>query len=125
MGSQADDALIEAVPIALARVGADGRIAAANALATALLGAGRVGLHHVTALRQPAALEAVQAALGGRGASPRPARAPWAGPAEGEWRLTATPLPSGALLAFEDLSAGTAVGRPSRTMRSTWSSATP
>ncbi len=57
--------LIEALPQPTVLVGADGLLRAMNRSADALLGHDLVGRHYVTALRQPALLDRVEAILGG------------------------------------------------------------
>ena len=56
-------ALIEAMPMPTLAIRSDERIAAANAGAQKLLGQGTLGRHFVTALRQPAVVEAVELCL--------------------------------------------------------------
>ena len=58
--------LLSALPIAAVLIGPDGRIAALNDAAAALLGADISGRHYVTALRQPALVEAVEAGFAGQ-----------------------------------------------------------
>lgn len=56
-------AMLDAVPLPALAIRRDERIEAANAEAAALLGAGLAGRHFITALRQPALLDAVEACL--------------------------------------------------------------
>lgn len=63
------NALVEAVPIPALLVGGDGRIAAANAAARGLFGQAIEGRHYITVLRQPALLDAVEAAQATRSAA--------------------------------------------------------
>lgn len=108
------DALIDALPMPVITIDRQGRLAGANAGAEALIGAGLTGRHFVTALRRPAALEAIESALG-VSASPERAEAPWDGVDGARWRLTAMPGPdAGAVLTFEDVSAGAAIDRQRR-----------
>ena len=94
--------LIEAVPVPIVLVGRTGRLEAVNQSASRLIGRGLEGRHYVTALRQPDALGAVEAALGATG-SARPAQGRWT-LADETWTLDAAPLPDGsALIAFRDL----------------------
>lgn len=58
-----DDSLLEALPIPAILIGPNERIAKANGAATDLFGPSVEGRHYVTALRQPALLDCVEAAL--------------------------------------------------------------
>jgi len=55
--------LLEAMPLPAVLIGQEERILGANAGALALLGRGIAGRHFITALRQPATLDAVEACL--------------------------------------------------------------
>jgi two-component system phosphate regulon sensor histidine kinase PhoR len=55
--------LLAALPMPAVAIGANERIEAANPVATRLLGAGLEGRHFITALRQPALLDAIEASL--------------------------------------------------------------
>ncbi|WP_163850181.1 sensor histidine kinase [Pseudooceanicola aestuarii] len=57
-------ALLRAIPLPSLLVGRGERIIAANNLALELLGPGITGRHFITAIRQPAVLDAVEASLG-------------------------------------------------------------
>jgi two-component system phosphate regulon sensor histidine kinase PhoR len=98
-------AVIAAIPLPLLLLDAGGRVRAANPPALDLLGGDPVGRSYLAALRQPAALDCVEAALGRR--TRAVARIERAGPAgDTAWRLTATPLADasgGALLSFEEI----------------------
>jgi two-component system phosphate regulon sensor histidine kinase PhoR len=64
-----ESSFLDAMPIPALLVGADERIMVLNALAEKILGKALVGRHYVTGLRQPALLDAIEAALRlGRGA---------------------------------------------------------
>ena len=99
-------ALAEALPIPLLVVGADERIALANAPAQALLPTGSPGRHYITALRQPSVQDAVEQVLrdGGRRVTA------WLGGDSGResvWRVTVAALApgQGVALTFEDVTA--------------------
>lgn len=97
---------VEAVPLPALVIRDDERIEAANALAQTLLGAGIVGRHFITALRQPQLLDTIESSLRDR--------APRAtdymsndGRQDTTFRVAVRPvdLPSGAgvLVSFEDV----------------------
>lgn len=97
-------AVLAGVPMPVLLIGRDARVRAANALALRLFGPACLGRHHGLTLRQPDLLAAIAAALtqniAGR------ARLVLPGPAQDAVHdVTITPLPQGALCAFEDLSA--------------------
>ncbi len=64
--------VMDALPAAMLLIGDDERIEAVNRRATALLGGDFTGRHHVTALRQPALLDAIDAVLSGGAARDAP-----------------------------------------------------
>ncbi|MBQ1202893.1 MAG: two-component sensor histidine kinase, partial [Loktanella sp.] len=53
--------LIGAIPVPVLVIGPDDRIRATNAALESLLGTGLIGKHHITALRQPAVIDAIAA----------------------------------------------------------------
>ena len=57
--------IVDALPMPALLIAADGRVATANSGARKLFGANIVERHHITVLRQPAVLDAVEAALSG------------------------------------------------------------
>ncbi|MEM9581239.1 MAG: two-component sensor histidine kinase, partial [Pseudomonadota bacterium] len=61
--------MLAAMPLPALFVGDEARIVAANDAAGHILGHGLVGRHYVTALRQPAALEAIEQVLAGKSAA--------------------------------------------------------
>ncbi len=63
MSEASPGALIDALPLPAVLIARDERIAHANEAALALLGGGIVGRHFITALRQPAILDAIEACL--------------------------------------------------------------
>ena len=96
--------VLAGVPMPVLMIGRDARVQAANAQALRLFGPDCLGRHHGMTLRQPDLLAAIDAALtlntAGR------ARMVLPGPAQDTvHEVTITPLPGGALCAFEDLSA--------------------
>ena len=96
--------VIGGVPMPVLLIGRDSRILTANPLAQRLFGQAAVGRHHGMTLRQPDLLAAIAAALS-QNLSGR-ARLILPGPAQdGVHEVTVTPLPLGALCAFEDHSA--------------------
>ncbi len=58
-----EQALLDAFPLPALLIGRDERVTAANAPALSMFGAGAVGRHHITVLRQPALLDAIEAAF--------------------------------------------------------------
>ncbi len=98
--------VLEAAPIPMVLIGADARIAQANARAVTLLGADMVGRHHAFAMRQAGLVAAIEVAL--NDAKPGVvAQVAFGGSHETLHRVTVTPiaLPDGpgAVCAFEDL----------------------
>ncbi len=63
MSNDTISALLNALPIASLLVGRGERVLGANDKAVALLGEGIIGRHFITVLRQPAILDAIEAAL--------------------------------------------------------------
>ena len=59
MSADSLSALIDALPLPTIVIGPDDRILASNAPVAAILGTGLVGRHYITALRQPALLDAI------------------------------------------------------------------
>ena len=51
--------LIDALPVPVLLIGSDDRVQAANSLVDLILGADLIGKHYITALRQPAVLDAI------------------------------------------------------------------
>ncbi|RDC71694.1 two-component sensor histidine kinase [Rhodovulum sp. 12E13] len=104
MPDNAAASLLMAVPMPLVLIGPDARIAAMNARARALFGADGTGRHHVTVLRQPALLDAIEAALG----AGRTGEARYLDPSpgsEGAYRVTVAPVEAagGVLVSFQDV----------------------
>ena len=96
--------LIEAVPLPMVVIGADGRIGALNVPAESLFGRGMVGRHHVSVLRQPGLLGAIEAARAGGG----PGRGRYVsseGGRETLWRVAASLVGEAVAVSFEDLTA--------------------
>lgn len=100
--------LIVALPMPALLIGPGERVEAANPAAGQLFGHDGTGRHYVTVLRQPAALDAVEATL--RDGEGREAR--WLGQEGGRdatWRATVRAVPFGsgrrALVVFEDVTA--------------------
>jgi two-component system phosphate regulon sensor histidine kinase PhoR len=106
--------VIAALPFPAVLVDRDERIETANAAAQKLFGHDGTGRHYVTALRQPATLDAVEATL--RDGQPREARfLAREGGRETTWRVSARALPAGRLLlVFEDVTAEEEAGRSRR-----------
>lgn len=107
-------AILPGIPLPVVLIGADDRIVAANAAGAAILGTGQIGRHHALALRQPALLAVIEAALrAGTGAE-----APYVipGPShEVSYRVTVSPISlgesHGALCAFEDITEQELIGQ--------------
>lgn len=100
--------LITVLPMPVILIGADARVTAVNASATALFGTDGTGWHYITALRQPAILEAVEQTLGD--GQLRTARYYGSdGGRDTEWAVTLGPVPMqsgrGLVLSFEDMTA--------------------
>jgi two-component system phosphate regulon sensor histidine kinase PhoR len=100
--------VIDALPFPAMLVGRDDRIEAASPAATQLFGHDGRGRHYVTVLRQPAALDAIEATR--RDGTPR--EAAWLGREGGRdtaWRLAVRALPQDpgrrVLVTFEDVTA--------------------
>ena len=101
------DGVLAATPLPQLLIDAVERVAAVNAEAEALLGRQLRGRHYITAVRQPAVLDCIEAAMAGRAAT---ASFLSGGPAaETSWRVTARPirLPDqrAVLVTFEDTTA--------------------
>ncbi|SEN47893.1 two-component system, OmpR family, phosphate regulon sensor histidine kinase PhoR [Pseudorhodobacter antarcticus] len=103
-------AVLGAVPLPLVFIDADARITHANPEAVAILGAGQVARHHAIALRQPALLQTIAAALQGGVAGQ--ARFVVIGPSyEVTYLVAVTPLLQGALCAFKDITEAEQIGQ--------------
>ncbi len=109
--------LIAALPMPVILIGQSERIEAANAAALQLVPTCEVGRHYITALRQPALLDSVEACLasGGIAGSRYLGRD---GARDTTWRVSVAPVAmpqgSGALLTFEDITAVEAAGQMRR-----------
>ena len=108
--------MLEAVAVPVVLIGADRRILAINARAIALLGAGARGRHYQVALRQPALVAAVEAALSL--GTPGAARHVLPGPSsEAVYRVGVSPVepgPGPVLCTFEDMSEAEQMGQMRR-----------
>ncbi len=107
-------AILSGIPLPIVLIGADDRIVAANAAGEAILGPGQIGRHHALALRQPALLAAIAAALSAGTGDEAPYVIP--GPShEVSYRVTVSPVSFGesraALCAFEDITEHELIGR--------------
>ena len=105
--------IIGALPMPVIVLDRRGRVSSSNDAARALLGVALAGRHHVSILRQPLLLDAVEEAIAGRGAT-----APFVtqeGRRDVAWTVTARPVDGGgALLLFEDRSLRDTVGQMQR-----------
>jgi two-component system phosphate regulon sensor histidine kinase PhoR len=100
-----DTNILDALPIPALLLGSDGRIIGANHGASALFGDAIEGRHHITVLRQPALLDAVERASTGQGTVQAEYLTTEAR-RDVTWYVTCAPLaPGGVLLSFEDRSA--------------------
>ncbi|ETX14378.1 ATPase [Roseivivax halodurans JCM 10272] len=94
--------IVAAIPMPALLIGADERISEANPEALAILGQAIEDRHYITVLRQPQTLEAVEAALRGKG----PGSAMYLsndGRQDTSFRVTARPMTGfGILVCFED-----------------------
>ena len=108
--------MLEAVAVPVVLIGIDRRIIAINARAAALLTGGAPGRHYQVALRQPALVAAVEAALAG--GTPGVARHVLsARSGEAVYRVVVSPLdpgPGSALCTFEDVSEAEQMGQMRR-----------
>jgi len=100
-------ALLEAMPLPTVLIGRGERIAVANRRALGLLGQGIVGRHFITALRQPAILDAVEACLRD-GETRRTRYLSSDGAQDTTFEVTCAPVDAGrqgtgALVSFEDV----------------------
>lgn len=96
--------LLRALPIAVVLVDRGERIAAVNERAEALFGTAMLHRHHALTFRQPDLLQAIEAALQGN----RAATARMVLPGQSQdmvYEVQVSPVPQGALCAFEDRSA--------------------
>ena len=101
--------LLAAAPLPQILVGANARVAAANAGTTALFGSSLQGRHYVTVLRQPAVLDCVEAILAGGAPATAVLHLTSGSRRDTTWRVSVGPvrLPDGlgALVSFEDTTA--------------------
>ena len=106
--------LLEAIPSPLVLIGPDERIHILNEGARRLFGPGNAGRHYVTALRQPALLDCVEAALK-RNAPGRARYLSREGRRDATWRVEARPIEFGngigALVSLEDATATEEAGQ--------------
>ena len=107
------DSLMAALPLPVLLIGPAERIEAANPAARTLLGAAQTGRHYITALRQPAVLDAVEAVLRAR-KERRASYTRHSGSRDttGDVTAGAVQLPGGrgVALSFEDVTAVEAAG---------------
>ena len=106
MGPGVAQSFLDALPLPAVLIRRDERIEAVNPAAAQLIGAGLTGRHFITALRQPALLDAVEAVL--RGGGPREAQyLTNDGRQDTTFRVTVRPVTlergPGALVCFEDI----------------------
>lgn len=106
MNADSLSSLLGAIPLPSVLIGRGERILAANDRALGLLGRGIVGRHFITALRQPAILDAVEASLADR--RPRTTRfLSRDGAQDTTFAVTCSPVDTGAgqgvLVCFEDV----------------------
>ncbi|PQO24479.1 two-component sensor histidine kinase [Rhodobacteraceae bacterium WD3A24] len=99
-------ALIAAIPMPVIVIGRDARIAATNTPAGALFGTPLEGRHHISALRQPALLDAIEAGLE-RGEAAEAEYLATVARRETTYRARVAPLAAegleGVLVSFEDV----------------------
>ena len=107
------EAVVRAFPAPVILLDVQGRVSALNEGAEGFLGRGAVGRHHVSVLRQPRLLDAVEEALAGRSGT-----APFVSQEGGldvSWLVAARPIRGGgALLVFEDRSRDDEIGQVRR-----------
>lgn len=106
--------LLDAVPIPMLVVGPDERLAEANPAALRLLDSPTMGRHHATAMRQPALLAAIEAALL-RGQGATLPQVEFGGAHVSVFRVTVTAVDLGAgrsaVCAFEDVTEQEQIGQ--------------
>ncbi|MBI6628295.1 ATP-binding protein [Pontibaca salina] len=107
-------ATLSIIPLPIVVIGADDRIDFANPAGEAIVGANQIGRHHALALRQPALLAAIEAAL--RQETTGWARYEILGPSyQQTYRVTVSPISlddmPGALCAFEDITEKELIGQ--------------
>ena len=113
MDAQFASALLEGVPMPLVLIASDGRIDAQNKSARETLGEGLEGRLFLAAFRQPAIVDCIEAVM--EHGQPGVARYfQQIGIGERAFRVTVTPVPSGALCAFEDISEQEQIGQMRR-----------
>jgi len=110
------DMVLTALPTPAIAISRDERVVAMNGAARTLLGSAAQGRHYITALRQPAILDAVERAL--RGDRVQAAYLTGAASRDATYEVTAAPLPlpglDGALVTFEDRTAMQEAGQMRR-----------
>lgn len=95
--------LVAGVPLPLVLIGADERIVTANSAAAALYGGNIVGRHHVTVMRQPSVLDAIEGTKRLRQPGRAQITVSAAGGRETAWRVLTAPVEGGGVLvSFED-----------------------
>jgi two-component system phosphate regulon sensor histidine kinase PhoR len=106
MQSRASASILMAIPMPLVLIGPDERIVAMNGRAKDLFGTDGTGRHHVTVLRQPALLDAIEAALRGK----QTGQTRYLNPSEARdsaYRVVVAPVSGetgdGVLVSFEDV----------------------
>jgi two-component system phosphate regulon sensor histidine kinase PhoR len=105
MESELVTSLIAGVPQPLVLIGADERIRAANDGAEAIYGRGLTGRHHVTVMRQPSVLDAVESTKRLRQPGQAQITVSAAGGHETAWSVLTAPVAGGGVLvSFEDTS---------------------
>jgi two-component system phosphate regulon sensor histidine kinase PhoR len=110
-------ATLGAVPLPMVLIGADARLAGINDLGVGLIDGVLIGRHHTSAMRQPALVAAVEAALQhGQGSVVVPVA--FGGAYESMWRVTVTPIllrdGRGVICAFEDVTEQEQIGQVRR-----------
>jgi two-component system phosphate regulon sensor histidine kinase PhoR len=102
--------ILDGIPMPALLIAADGRIAVLNAAARASMGDDLLGRLYLMTFRQPALADCIEAALHENTAAvTRYIRQVGAG--EQIFRVTVTPVPMGAMCAFEDISEQEQVGQ--------------
>jgi two-component system, OmpR family, phosphate regulon sensor histidine kinase PhoR len=105
--------ILEGIPMPTLLLDANGRVEAANKQARDTLGDGPIGRLYLTLFRQPGLVDAIDMAL--KKGQPGGARFfRQVGASEQVFQVTVTPLPEGALCAFEDISEQEQIGQMRR-----------
>ena len=106
--------VLDAVPLPMVLIGADARLAFANPPGLALMGAEMLGRHHTIAMRQPALVTAIEAAMA-QGRATLVPQVAFGGIHATHYRATVSPVGlaegPGVICAFEDVTEQEQIGQ--------------